>query len=180
MLTMSIQTLSLTLQSQVILDKLDPHSVYIAKNEFEQVSQSMKGDFVGIGVNFYMYNDTVAVIKPVEGGPSEKAGIKSGDRILFANNYKLFGRKITNDTLFSKLKGSVGSDVELTIYRKNENKKLKVKVRRDVIPIKSVDIAVMVNPGVGYIKINRFARKQLTTNLKPDFVTLKSKEQNRL
>ncbi|OJX50127.1 MAG: peptidase S41 [Flavobacterium sp. 38-13] len=140
-----------------ILDKLDPHSVYIAKNEFEQVSQSMKGDFVGIGVNFYMYNDTVAVIKPVEGGPSEKAGIKSGDRILFADNYKLFGRKITNDTLFSKLKGSVGSDVELTIYRKNENKKLKVKVRRDVIPIKSVDIAVMVNPGVGYIKINRFA-----------------------
>lgn len=140
-----------------ILDKLDPHSVYIAKNEMEQVSQSMKGDFVGIGVNFYMYNDSVAVIKPVEGGPSEKAGIKSGDRILFANNYKLFGKKITNDTLFSKLKGSVGSEVELTIYRKSENKKIKVKVKRDIVPIKSVDIAVMVNPTTGYIKVNRFA-----------------------
>lgn len=140
-----------------ILDKLDPHSVYIAKNEMEQVSQSMKGDFVGIGVNFYMYNDSVAVIKPVEGGPSEKAGIKSGDRILFANNYKLFGKKITNDTLFSKLKGSVGSEVELTIYRKSENKKIKVKVKRDIVPIKSVDVAVMVNPTTGYIKVNRFA-----------------------
>ncbi|HEU4496596.1 MAG TPA: S41 family peptidase [Flavobacterium sp.] len=140
-----------------ILDRLDPHSVYIAKSEFEQVSQSMKGDFVGIGVNFYMYNDTVAVIKPVEGGPSEKAGIRSGDRILFAGSYKLFGRKIPNDTLFSKLKGSAGSEVELTIFRKDENKKIKVRVRRDVVPIKSVDIAAMATPEVGYIKINRFA-----------------------
>lgn len=140
-----------------ILDKLDPHSVYIAKNEFEQVSQSMKGDFVGIGVNFYVYNDSIAVIKPIEGGPSEKAGIKSGDRILYADNYQLFGKKITNDTLFSKLKGNIGSEVTLTIYRKETNKKLKIKVVRDIVPIKSVDIAVMVNPTTGYIKVNRFA-----------------------
>ncbi|RZJ58372.1 MAG: peptidase S41, partial [Flavobacterium sp.] len=97
-----------------ILEKLDPHSVYIAKSDMEQVAQSMKGDFVGIGVNFYMYKDSVAVIKPIPGGPSEKAGIKAGDRILFAGADKLYGRKMPNDSLFSKLKGAEGSKLSLT------------------------------------------------------------------
>lgn len=140
-----------------ILEKLDPHSVYIDKNNMEEVAQSMKGDFVGIGVNFYMYKDSVAVIKPIAGGPSEKAGIKPGDRILFANNDKLFGRKLPNDTLFSKLKGQEGSKVKLTVFRKSENKKFDVNVTRDVVPIKSVDAAVMADAKTGYIKINRFA-----------------------
>lgn len=140
-----------------ILEKLDPHSVYIAKNEMQQVTQSMKGDFVGIGINFYMYNDSVAVIKPIPGGPSDKAGIKAGDRILYAGNDKLFGKKISNDTLFSKLKGEEGSNVTLTVYRKSDNKKFKVNVARGVVPIKSVDAAVMVDKATGYIKINRFA-----------------------
>lgn len=140
-----------------ILEKLDPHSIYIAKNEMDEVSQSMKGDFVGIGVNFYMYKDSVAVIKPIPGGPSERAGIKAGDRILFADNSKLFGRKMTNDTLFSKLKGEEGSKVMLTVFRKSENRKFKVNVTRDVVPIKSVDAAVMAGSTTGYIKVNRFA-----------------------
>lgn len=140
-----------------ILEKLDPHSVYIAKNEMEEVAQSMKGDFVGIGVNFYMYKDSVAVIKPIPGGPSDRAGIKAGDRILFADNSKLFGRKLTNDTLFSKLKGEEGSKVTLTVFRKSENKKFKIDIQRDVVPIKSVDAAVMANGTTGYIKVNRFA-----------------------
>lgn len=140
-----------------ILEKLDPHSVYIAKNDAEEVAQSMKGDFVGIGVNFLMQNDTVAVIKPVEGGPSEKAGIKAGDRILLANNEKLFGKKITTEKLYSKLKGEIDSEVLLTIFRKSENKKYNIKVVRNTIPVKSVDIAIMLNKTAGYIKINRFA-----------------------
>lgn len=140
-----------------ILEKLDPHSVYIPPSEQTSVAESMKGDFVGIGVNFYMYKDTVAVIKPLEHGPSEKAGIKPGDRILFADNTKLFGRKLPTDSLFSKLKGLEGSPIELTIYRKSEHRKFKIKLNRDVVPIKSVDVAVMVNPTTGYIKINRFA-----------------------
>ena len=140
-----------------ILAKLDPHSVYIPPSEQSSVAESMKGDFVGIGVNFYMYKDTVAVIKPLENGPSAKAGIKAGDRILYANNYKLYGRKLPSDSLFSKLKGEEGSLIQLTIYRKSENKTLKIKLNRDVVPIKSVDVAVMVNPVTGYIKINRFA-----------------------
>lgn len=140
-----------------ILEKLDPHSVYISKNELNSVTESMRGEFVGIGVNFYMYKDTVSVIKPIIGGPSEKAGIKAGDRILYANNDKLFGKKLPNDSLFSKLKGEVGSNLSLTIYRKSENRQLKINLKRDVIPIKSVDVALLIEPTIGYIKINRFA-----------------------
>ncbi len=140
-----------------ILAQLDPHSVYIAKEELEEVTQSMKGDFVGIGINFYMHKDTLSVINVVENGPSEKAGIQSGDKILFADKTKLFGRKLTTDSLFAKLKGDIGSEVELTVFRKMLNKKLKITVKRDIIPIKSVDVGLMVNKKVGYIKINRFS-----------------------
>ncbi len=106
-----------------ILSKLDPHSVYIPPSEQAEVAESMKGDFVGIGINFYMYKDSVAIIKPIENGPSAKAGIKSGDRILFAGKTKLFGRKLPSDSLFSKLKGIQGSEIELTVFRKIENKR---------------------------------------------------------
>lgn len=140
-----------------ILENLDPHSVYINKKDLQGVTESMKGDFVGIGVNFYIYKDTVAVIKPIQNGPSEKAGIKAGDRILFADNSQLFNKKIENDSLFSKLKGEEGSTVTITVFRKATNQKLKIKVTRDVVPIKSVDIALKVSEEVGYIKINRFA-----------------------
>lgn len=140
-----------------ILAQLDPHSVYIPPREQTEVAENMKGDFVGIGVNFYMYNDSVAIIKPVENGPSEKAGIKSGDRILYADKTKLFGRKLPNDSLFSKLKGEAGSEIEVVVYRKSEHKKIKIKIKRDIIPIKSVDVAVLLNATTGYIKINRFA-----------------------
>ena len=140
-----------------ILENLDPHSVYISKRDLKSVTENMKGDFVGIGVNFYVYKDTVAVIRPIKNGPSEKAGIQPGDRILYADNYKLFNKQIQNDTLFSKLKGEKGSTVLITVFRKATNEKLKIKVKRDVIPIKSVDIALKVNDEIGYIKINRFA-----------------------
>ena len=140
-----------------ILENLDPHSVYISKKDLKSVTENMKGDFVGIGVNFYVYKDTVAVIKPIHNGPSERAGVKAGDRILFADNYQLFDKKIQNDSLFSKLKGEKGSTVLITVFRKTTNEKLKIKVKRDVIPIKSVDIALKVNAEIGYIKINRFA-----------------------
>ena len=140
-----------------ILAKLDPHSVYIPPSDQQEVMESMKGNFVGIGVNFYMYKDSVAVIKPVDNGPSAKAGIKAGDRILYADKTKLFGRKLPSDSLYAKLKGTVGSDIELTIYRKSEGKRLKVKIKRDVIPLKSVDAALLLSNKTGYIKINRFS-----------------------
>lgn len=140
-----------------ILSKLDPHSVYIPPSEQAEVAESMKGDFVGVGINFYMYKDSVAIIKPVENGPSAKAGIKSGDRILYAGKTKLYGRKLPSDSLFSKLKGIKGSEIELTVFRKSEQKKLKFKIKRDIIPLKSVDASLLLNNKTGYIKINRFA-----------------------
>ncbi|GEC78047.1 S41 family peptidase [Flavobacterium aquatile] len=140
-----------------ILANLDPHSVYVPSSEQVAVAESMKGDFVGIGVNFYTYNDTIAVIKPIANGPAERAGILEGDRILYADNFKLFGKEIKNEILYSKLKGEKDSEVTLTIYRKSEKRRFKIKVRRDVIPIKSVDVAIMLNKNTGYIKINRFA-----------------------
>ena len=142
-----------------ILQKLDPHSIYVPPSEQNQIAESMKGDFVGIGVNFFMYNDTVAVVKPLPGGPSEKAGVLPDDRILFANKTKLFGRKLPNDSLYSVLKGDVGSNVNLLIYRKSIHKKITIQLKRDVVAIKSVDIATMLNANKGYIKINRFAEK---------------------
>lgn len=140
-----------------ILANLDPHSVYVPPSEQTAVAESMKGDFVGIGINFYSYNDTIAVIKPIENGPAQKAGIKEGDRILYADNFKLFGKKLKNEILYSKLKGQKDSEVTLTVYRKSEKKQLKVTIKRDIVPIKSVDVAIMLNNTTGYIKINRFA-----------------------
>ncbi len=140
-----------------ILANLDPHSVYISPSEQSSEAEMMKGDFVGIGINFYMYNDTVAVVKPLDNGPAANAGIRAGDRILFAGKTKLFGRKLPTDSLYSKFKGEEGSSVDLVIYRKSINKKLKITVEREVVPIKSVDTYYMLNKTTGYIKINRFA-----------------------
>jgi carboxyl-terminal processing protease len=140
-----------------ILAQLDPHSVYFPSNEQVQVVEDMRGDFVGIGVNFYMFKDSLAIIKTIQNGPSEKAGLQAGDRILYANKTKLFGRKLKTDTIFSVLKGVENSEVELIVYRKSEHKKINIKLKRGVIPIKSVDVALLLNPTTGYIKINRFA-----------------------
>jgi carboxyl-terminal processing protease len=140
-----------------ILEKLDPHSVYISSADQALESQNMRGDFVGIGVNFYVINDTIAIVKPIENGPAEKAGLLAGDRILYANNFKLYGNKKSSDSLFSLLKGEENSEVDLTIFRKSSNKTLKYKIIRKTIAIKSVDVALLLKPKTGYIKINRFA-----------------------
>ena len=149
-----------------ILEKLDPHSIYIPPSEQATEAEIMKGNFVGIGVNFYMYKDTVTVVNPLPNGPAAKAGIQAGDRILYAGKTKLFGRNLPSDSLFTKLKGNEGSKVNLTVYRKTENKKINITVTRGTVPIKSVDIALMLNKTTGYIKINRFAE-----NTYDEFIT---------
>ncbi|WBL22146.1 S41 family peptidase [Zunongwangia sp. HRR-M8] len=140
-----------------ILKGLDPHSVYIPEREYDNVSQNMKGDFVGIGVSFYAINDTIMVIQPLEGGPSEKIGIRGGDRILYANDKPLFDLSVSSDSLTTFLKGKRGSKVELKIKRPGHDKLLTFNVERDKVPIKSVEAVYMLNKTVGYIKINRFA-----------------------
>lgn len=140
-----------------ILDHLDPHSVYIPKDEMERSVEEMKGNFVGIGVSFYTYKDTIAVIRAIEGGPSEKAGLKGGDRIVMADNDTLYGESINDRDIVKKLKGGINTYVNLKVYRKGVSELLDFKVQRSKIPLKSVDAAYMLTDKLGYIKINRFA-----------------------
>ncbi len=140
-----------------ILGKLDPHSVYIPKDEMKDVAESMKGDFAGIGVSFYMYRDTITVIRTIKNGPSYISGIKPGDRILMAGNDTLFGKRMPNDDVVSTLKGKIGTKVNLKVFRKTENKLMDIDVVRDKVPIRSVDAYYMMTNDMGYIKINRFA-----------------------
>ena len=140
-----------------ILENLDPHSVYIPKEEMASSTESMRGDFVGIGVSFYPYKDSIAVIRPIEGGPSEKAGIIGGDRIVMADGDSLFGSRLREGDMVKKLKGPVDTDVVLKIFRKGEPELLNITVKRGHIPLKSVDAAYMLTKKLGYIKVNRFA-----------------------
>lgn len=140
-----------------ILENLDPHSVYIPKSDMARVAEEMKGDFVGIGVSFYTYKDTIAVIRAIENGPSAKAGIRGGDRIIMANDDSLFGKKLEDRQIIQKLKGALNSKVKLKVYRRGEAELLEFTVKRGKIPIKSVDASYMLTGNLGYIKINRFA-----------------------
>lgn len=140
-----------------ILNNLDPHSTYIPKREMQRVSESMKGDFIGIGISFYTYKDTIAVIRPTEGGPSEKAGIRGGDRIVTADGDSVFGSQWSNTQIIDKLKGEKGTRVKLKIYRRGVDSLLDFEVSRAEIPIKSVVAFYMLTDNLGYIKINRFA-----------------------
>ncbi len=140
-----------------ILEKLDPHSVYIPQKDMSKVSESMKGDFVGIGVSFYPYNDTISVIKTIQNGPSAKKGILPGDRILMADADTLYGKNLSSDEIVGKLKGRKGSMVKLGVYRRSEKRHFTVNVQRDVVPIKSVIAYYMLTNDIGYIKIDRFA-----------------------
>ena len=140
-----------------ILEKLDPHSVYISEKEMSSVADNMKGDFVGIGINFYTYHDTIAVIRTVKDGPSHAKGILPGDRILMADEDTLYGHDFPSEIIVDKLKGREGTSVDLTVFRKSENRTFNVKVKRGVVPLKSVDAFYMLTKDMGYIKVNRFA-----------------------
>ncbi len=140
-----------------ILDKLDPHSVYIPKSEMKRVSENMKGDFVGIGINFYTSNDTITVTRIIRSGPSARAGIRPGDKILMADTDTLHGRNIPDREIVSRLKGQEGSGLTLTIYRKAEDRTFRVNLKRERVPIRSIDAYYMLTPDMGYVRMNRFA-----------------------
>lgn len=140
-----------------ILENLDPHSVYIPKKNYAKASDDMRGAFTGIGVSFYIYRDTIAVIQAVSGGPAKEAGIRAGDRILKADGNILYGSDITNDTVAKYLQGIAHSKVNLTIYRPKEGQIIEKSLRRKEIPLKSVDASYMLTDELGYIKINRFS-----------------------
>lgn len=140
-----------------ILRKLDPHSTYIAKNDIQEVAETMSGKFVGVGISFYVYRDTIAVIKTIEDSDAQKKGIRFGDRILMAGKDTLYKKHLSTEKIKNILKGEMESRVDLTIYRKNKDSIFTVPIQRKFIPIKSVDCYYKVNDTLGYICMNRFA-----------------------
>jgi len=140
-----------------ILSELDPHSQYIPASEFDEVNEQLEGNFEGIGVQFRIEKDTVMVISPVAGGPSEKVGIKAGDRIVIVDGDTIAGKKITNNEVMKRLKGPRGTKVNVEIFRLKFKDLLDFTITRNVIPTYSLDIAYMVDDAVGYIKLNKFS-----------------------
>jgi carboxyl-terminal processing protease len=145
----------------VMLRKLDPHSVYIPATDLAQANEPLQGNFDGIGVSFNMLTDTVLIISTIPGGPSEKAGIIPGDKIIFVNDSLIAGKGIADEDVVKMLKGPRGTKVELKIERKGTEDPLPFTIVRDKIPIYSVDVSYMMSDDVGYIKISNFA---LTTH----------------
>lgn len=140
-----------------ILSQLDPHSVYIPASDMEEVNEPIEGNFDGIGVMFNIQNDTVMVINTINGGPSEKVGVKAGDRIVYVDDSLFAGIKITNRQVMKSLKGKSGTEVDIRIKRNGYDELLYFTIKRDKIPLKSVDIAYMIADKTAYIKISKFA-----------------------
>ena len=141
-----------------IVNKLDPHSVYIPSFDRQLIVENMQGKFYGIGVSFFLVRDTVTVIRVIKDGPSEKAGLLAGDRILIANQDTLYQKKYSADKIMSVLKGKPGTDVKLKLYRKSEDLIIDVDLKRGKVPLKSVESSYMLNDSIGYLKINRFSQ----------------------
>jgi carboxyl-terminal processing protease len=140
-----------------MLQSLDPHSAYIPAEDFAQVNEGLEGNFEGIGIEFNIINDTIRVITPISGGPSEKLGIKAGDKLIKVDGKNFAGIKITNKEVFEKLRGKEGSEVLVSILRSGVKSLIDFKITRGEIPLYSIDISYMVKPGIGYMKISRFA-----------------------
>ncbi len=141
---------------QDLIKKLDPHSFYISKEELSRMAENMQGNFVGIGVSFFMVNDTVNVVRVLPGGPSKAAGILAGDRILIANQDTLYGKQLQSQDIVNILRGEEDSPLKLSLFRPSGQKKLLVELNRGAVPITSV-AHYLVEPEIGYIQINRFA-----------------------
>ena len=142
---------------QRMLSDLDPHSTYTNPQETKELNEPLKGGFEGIGVQFQMVDDTLVIIQPVSGGPSEKVGIIAGDRIIAVNDTAIAGVKMKTEEIMSRLRGPKGTKVNLSILRQNIKDPLRFTVTRDKIPLFSIDAAYMARPTTGYIKINRFS-----------------------
>ena len=141
-----------------ILEKLDPHSAYLPAREFKQVEEPLQGEFDGIGVVFNMATDTVIILNVIPSGPSQKAGILAGDRIIKVNDTLIAGQKISQTEVMKRLRGPRGTKVDLTLERKDISEPVVVTVTRDAIPLNSVEAAMMMTDKVGFIRLSQFAR----------------------
>ncbi|MBN2214974.1 MAG: S41 family peptidase [Bacteroidales bacterium] len=140
-----------------LLKELDPHSSYLTKEEVKEMNEPLQGNFEGIGISFNILNDTIFVISPISGGPSERVGILAGDRIVRVDGENVAGTGITNNDVFSLLRGKKGTKVTVTVLRRNVDELLDFEIIRDKIPIFSVDASYKIKDEIGYIKVNRFS-----------------------
>ncbi|MBK7214247.1 MAG: S41 family peptidase [Bacteroidales bacterium] len=141
-----------------VLKELDPHSTYISKKDIEKTNEPLVGNFEGVGIQFQIFHDTILVVSPVPGGPSDKLGIQAGDKIIKINGENAFGSKINNQYVLDHLRGPKGSKVTVEILRRGTKGLIEYPIIRDKIPLNSLDASYMVTPEIGYIKLARFAR----------------------
>lgn len=140
-----------------ILKKLDPHTVYISAKDLIRANEPLQGNFEGIGISFSTLSDTIIIINTIPNGPSEKAGLLAGDKIIYVNDSLIAGRGISDESIMSMLKGPRGTKVKVRIRRKTQDSLLTFNITRDKIPLVSLDVAYMVNQNTGFIKITNFA-----------------------
>ena len=140
-----------------ILSELDPHSSYISIKDFKSVEEDMQGSFSGIGIEFNIIKDSIVVVSPISGGPSEELGIQSGDRIISVEEEDVASTGIKNADVIKLLRGKKGSIVNIKIKRREQDEIMAFTIIRDDIPIHSVDAGIMIDIDIAYIKINRFA-----------------------
>lgn len=138
-----------------MFDALDPHSIYIEAKQSEAIEETFEGKFQGIGIQFNVIQDTITVVSPIAGGPSDKLGIRSGDRIIGIEDSSAIG--FTNEQVRNALRGPKGSKVDVTIKRPKVKQPLNFTITRDDIPLYTVDASYMLNDQTGYVKVNRFA-----------------------
>ena len=139
-----------------MLNELDPHSAYTTAKETKAFTEQLQGSFEGIGVQFNISNDTLIVVQPVNNGPSEKVGIMAGDRIVLVNDTVISGVKMIREAIVKRLRGPKGSKVKLGIQRRGIKDRLTFVVTRDKIPLTTVDVAYMIRPQVGYVRVESF------------------------
>lgn len=141
-----------------MLKELDPHSVYISKEDVEKMNEPLIGNFDGIGVSFQIMKDTIYVVDVIRGGPSEKVGVMPGDKIIKVDEKNATGDTIKTDWVFKNLRGVKGTKVKITIERKGRKEPIVFDIIRDKIPITSVDTWFMLDKSLGYIRLDRFAQ----------------------
>lgn len=144
---------------KALISTLDPHSSYISADEVQAMNEPLEGNFEGVGIEFAIIRDTLTVASPISGGPSEKVGIRAGDKIVGVDGENIASVGITNDMVFDYLRGPKGSKVVLTVERRGVSKALEFEVVRDKIPINSVDAVYEPADGIVYVKLSRFASR---------------------
>jgi len=142
----------------LLVEELDPHSVYIPAEEMKELNEPLEGEFDGIGVVFNMATDTIIVLNVIPQGPSDKAGVKAGDRIVEINDSLVAGRNIPQREIVKRLRGPRGTTVRLALERQGIADWVDVDVVRDAIPIKSIESAFRIADGIGYVKLGQFAK----------------------